>query len=234
MSFSYSIGFQTRADSDKPRKNQDQPGFPGMPARCIACLACKLTQGKHASVRHALTWQTCAHSLRRPSSPLLRVAADSLSPHLETRGGISLATIWRIEAPLEAEYSAIHNSPRWPTGGGMQKVEQWRPATPMDQQRPALVWQGRLPYRMVFEVRATRIEKQVAMEGASRATSKDRPLAFPQRGRGQRRPYEWHVAVSRWWMNLIARLPARCLSATTGYSCSRERKASHVSLTHRW
>jgi hypothetical protein len=25
-----------------------------------------------------------------------------------------LLTIWRIEAPLEAVYAAIHNSPHWP------------------------------------------------------------------------------------------------------------------------
>jgi hypothetical protein len=66
-------------------------------------------------------------------------------------------------------------------------------------------WQGRLPYRMVFEVRATRIEKCVAIEGSVQGDlegigrwhfSNEDALSVIR--------YEWHVRSTRWWMNLIA------------------------------
>ena len=85
-----------------------------------------------------------------------------------------LLTIWRIEAPLEAVYAAIHNSPHWPEWWpGMQKVEEIT-AGDANGINSVLryVWQGQLPYQMVFEVRATRIEKCVAIEGPSRVISR--------------------------------------------------------------
>lgn len=79
-----------------------------------------------------------------------------------------LLTIWRFDAPLEAVYAAIHNAPHWPDWWpGMQKVEEVAAGdTHGINSILRYFWQGRLPYRMVFEVRATRIEMQVAMEGA--------------------------------------------------------------------
>ena len=102
-----------------------------------------------------------------------------------------LLTIWRIEAPLDVVYAAIHNSPRWPDWWtGMKKVELIA-AGDADGGNSVLrySWHGRLPYRMVFEVRATRIEKLVAIEGTVQGDLEGyRPLAFFPRGRGQHRP----------------------------------------------
>lgn len=118
-----------------------------------------------------------------------------------------LLTIWRIEAPLEEVYAAIHNSPHWADWWpGMQKVEEVA-AGDANGINSVLryFWQGRLPYRMVFEVRATRIEKCVAIEGSvqgdlegvGRWHSINEGAVCVVR-------YEWHVRSTRWWMNLIA------------------------------
>lgn len=118
-----------------------------------------------------------------------------------------LLTIWRIQAPLEEVYAAIHDSLRWPEWWpGVEKVEQiaagdaagldsvWRYA-----------WQGQLPYRVAFEVRTTRIEKLAVIEGAACGD-----LEGVGRWRFCREAglsvvhCEWHVRSNRWWMNLIA------------------------------
>ena len=120
-----------------------------------------------------------------------------------------LLTIWRIEAPLEEVYAAVQNSLRWPEWWpGVQKAEQvsfgnadgigsiWRYS-----------WQGRLPYRLRFEVCATRIEKLVSIEGTARGDlegigrwtfSREETVSVVR--------CEWHVRSTRWWMNLIAPL----------------------------
>ena len=81
-----------------------------------------------------------------------------------------LLTIWRIQAPLEEVYAAVHNSLRWPDWWpGVQKVEQVA-AGDADGINSVWCysWQGQLPYRVAFEVCATRIERLVAIEGTTR------------------------------------------------------------------
>lgn len=120
-----------------------------------------------------------------------------------------LLTIWRIAAPLEEVYAAIQDSLRWPDWWpGVQKVVQaasgdadginsiWRYS-----------WQGQFPYRVVFEVCATRIEKLVAIEGTARGDLEGiGRWHFSRQGAVSVVCYEWHVRSTRWWMNLIAPL----------------------------
>jgi len=135
-------------------------------------------------------------------------AADSHKHSFgDTVAEYRLLTIWRIEAPLEEVYAAIHNSPRWPDWWpGMQKVEPVAAGDP-DGINSVLryVWQGQLPYRMVFEVRATRIEKRVAIEGTVQGDLEGvGRWHFLREGAISVVHYEWHVRSTRWWMNLIA------------------------------
>ncbi len=118
-----------------------------------------------------------------------------------------LLTIWRIEAPLEEVYAAIHNSPRWPDWWpGMQKVE------PVAAGNAAGInsvlrysWQGKMPYRVVFEVLTTHIEKLVAIEGTARGDLEGiGRWHFSRQGSLTVVRYEWHVRSTRWWMNLFA------------------------------
>ena len=118
-----------------------------------------------------------------------------------------LLTIWRIQAPLDAVYAAIHNTPGWiDWWPGVMKVEK-RAAGDADGIDSVLryVWQGRLPYRMTFEVRATRIEPQVAIEGVVQGDLEGvGRWRFAHAGAVSTVRYEWHVHSTRWWMNLVA------------------------------
>ena len=118
-----------------------------------------------------------------------------------------LLTIWRIQAPLEAVYTAIHNSPFWPDWWpGVKKVEQVADGD-ADGVNSVLryTWQGKLPYRMVFEVRATRIEPPAAIEGTVQGDVEGvGRWHFFRQGPVSIVRYEWHVRSTRWWMNLIA------------------------------
>jgi hypothetical protein len=118
-----------------------------------------------------------------------------------------LLTIWRIEAPLEKVYAAIADSLRWPDWWpSVRKVEQTADgeADGIDSVR-RYAWEGRLPYRVVFEVRATRIEKLVAIEGTARGDLDGvGRWKFSRQGKLSVVHYEWHVRSKRWWMNLVA------------------------------
>lgn len=118
-----------------------------------------------------------------------------------------LLTIWRIESPLEEVYAAIHNAPNWPDWWpAVKNVEEVAAGDP-DGVNSVLrcSWQGKFPYRVVFEVRATRIERLKAIEGTVRGDLEGvgRWSFSRQCGISMVR-YEWHVRSTRWWMNLIA------------------------------
>lgn len=118
-----------------------------------------------------------------------------------------LLTTWRVEAPLERVYQAIHDSLSWPDWWhGVQRVEQvatgdadgidsvWR-----------YFWRGRLPYQVVFDACITRVETLVALEGSTRGDLEGvGRWDFSRQGAVSTIRCEWHVRSTRWWMNLIA------------------------------
>jgi uncharacterized protein YndB with AHSA1/START domain len=118
-----------------------------------------------------------------------------------------LLTIWRFEAPLEKVYAAIEDSLRWPQWWpSVRKVEQMADgAVDGIGNVRHYAWQGKLPYRVEFDVCATRIEKLVAIEGTAEGD-----LAgvgrwkFSREGSVSVVHYEWHVRSQRWWMNIVA------------------------------
>ncbi len=120
-----------------------------------------------------------------------------------------LLTIWRIDAPLEKVYAAIENTLCWPEWwANVRKVEQKAQgaADGIGNVR-RYAWQGKLPYRVVFDVRATRIKRLVAIEGTAEGD-----LAgvgrwkFTRQGTVSVVQYDWHVHSQRWWMNIAAPL----------------------------
>lgn len=120
-----------------------------------------------------------------------------------------LLTIWRIKAPLAEVYETIHDSLHWPDWWpGAEKVEQTAAGGSdgvgsIRRYR----WQGDLPYPVVFEVRATRIEALVAIEGRARGDLEGTGRwHFAHDGEISIVHYEWHVRTTRRWMNLLAPL----------------------------
>lgn len=120
-----------------------------------------------------------------------------------------LLTIWCIEAPLTAVYAVIENTLDWPQWwSSVRKVEQKvvGAVNGIGNVR-SYVWQGDLPYGIVFDVRATRIEELVAIEGIAEGDlSGLGRWTFSQRGEISIVQYEWHVTTMRWWMNFATPL----------------------------
>lgn len=118
-----------------------------------------------------------------------------------------LLTVWRIEAPLEQVFAAIEDTLRWPDWWpSVRKVDQTLAgdAKGIGSVR-RYVWQGRLPYRVAFEVCATRIVDLAALEGvATGDLAGTGHWRFSSRGKLSVVHYEWHVHSKRWWMNLVA------------------------------
>jgi hypothetical protein len=132
---------------------------------------------------------------------------------MEYRGGsvaeYHLLTTWRIEAPLTDVYSAIERSlawPKWwPSVRKVEDISNGRADGIGSVRRYA--WQGKLPYRVVFDVCATRIEQHVGIEGV--ATGDLEGVGrwnFSSQGGMSIVKYDWHVRSNRWWMNLVAPL----------------------------
>jgi hypothetical protein len=68
-------------------------------------------------------------------------------------------------------------------------------------------WRGDLPYPVVFEVRVTRIEALLAIEGeACGDVAGTGRWHFAAQGEVTVVRYEWHVRTTRWWLNLLAPL----------------------------
>lgn len=123
-----------------------------------------------------------------------------------------LLTIWRIAAPLAQVYDVIGDSMHWPEWWpGAEKVEQTvaGESNGINSIR-RYSWQGDLPYPVTFEVRATRIEALVAIEGFARGDLEGTGRwHFADDGEACIVRYEWHVRCTRWWMRLLAPLARR-------------------------
>src|SRR5262249_13571896 len=98
------------------------------------------------------------------------IGMDAVNNHRDTRmppSEYQLSTIWRLEAPLQAVWTAIHDSSHWPDWWkSVEQVSELEAGTTDgigSLQR--YTWKGRLPYRVVFDIRVTRIEPLVALEG---------------------------------------------------------------------
>lgn len=118
-----------------------------------------------------------------------------------------LLTIWRIEAPLEEVYATIGDSLRWVEWWpGVLNVEQLEAGDADGINNIRLYsWQGRLPYRLAFEVRTTRIEKLAVIEGIAHGDLEGiGRWHFFRQGAVSVARYEWRVRSTRWWMNLLA------------------------------
>jgi uncharacterized protein YndB with AHSA1/START domain len=118
-------------------------------------------------------------------------------------------TTWLLEAPQERVWDAIYESERWP--------EWWHGVLEADKleegdesgvgQYRRYVWKSKLPYRLEFFVRTTRVEKPYLLEGNAEGE-----LAGVGRWRLFERDgvtaalYEWNVHTTRAWMNLLAPL----------------------------
>ena len=118
-------------------------------------------------------------------------------------------TTWVLEAPIEPVWDAIRDVAAWP---------EWWPGveetTELERGDPdgvgsltRYVWKSRLPYRLVFRSRATRIERPHVMEGTAEGELSGTGHWRLYAGPGSTAvTYEWDVVTTEPWMNRLAPL----------------------------
>jgi len=76
-------------------------------------------------------------------------------------------TVWRVPAPLPEVWDLIYHSEQWPEWWrGVEKVEKLNDG---DANHIGAIhrytWKSKLPYRLIFEMKTTRIEPLTLIEG---------------------------------------------------------------------
>jgi uncharacterized protein YndB with AHSA1/START domain len=121
-------------------------------------------------------------------------------------------TTWLLDSPREPVWDAIYDQARWP--------EWWRGVEEATEVRHGddrgtgidgvgtvsrLVWKSLLPYRVEFEVTTTRVEHPYLLEAdaVGELTGVGRWRLYEHEG-VTAVLYEWNVATTRAWMNLLA------------------------------
>ena len=116
----------------------------------------------------------------------------------------SFVTLWRFRSPLEPVWEMIYRSEEWPAWWrGVERVEPGDAAGLGALQR--YTWRSKLPYRLAFEMRLTRVEPLSLIEGEAvgelNGTGRWR---LTHDGGVTHVRYDWNVRTTKPWMNLLA------------------------------
>ena len=122
------------------------------------------------------------------------------------RAAYRLLTTWCLDAPREDVWEAIHRVERWPDWWrGVELVENVAPA---DERGFGAVhrhqWRSILPYTVTFEIRTTRIDRPLVLEGEARGELEGVGRWRFYEGDGTAVTYEWSVRTTKPWMNVVA------------------------------
>ena len=116
-------------------------------------------------------------------------------------------TTWLVQAERDRVWDAIYESERWP--GWWKGVLEAEKLEEGDEagvgQYGRYVWKSRLPYRLEFFVRTTKVEKPHLLEGdaSGELAGIGRWRLFEHAG-VTAVLYEWNVRTTRAWMTFFA------------------------------
>lgn len=119
----------------------------------------------------------------------------------------NFVTTWRIAAPLSEVCDAVSQCDHWPRWWrGVERVEVIEPGDERGiGSLRRFTWRGRIPYRLNFDVRVTRIVPLTLLEGhASGEVEGVGRWCFAHDGHATTVRYEWRVRSNRTWMSLLA------------------------------
>jgi uncharacterized protein YndB with AHSA1/START domain len=115
-------------------------------------------------------------------------------------------TAWLLEAEREAIWDAIYDSERWPEWWkGVLEAEELEEGDETGVGRYGrYIWKSKLPYKLEFFVRTTKVKKPHLLEGDAEGelAGVGRWRLFEQDG-ATAVLYEWNVHTTRAWMNLL-------------------------------
>jgi len=116
-------------------------------------------------------------------------------------------TTWLLEADRQRVWDAIYDSERWPEWwSGVEEAEKLEEGDEAGVgQLGRYVWKAKLPYRVEFHIRTTRVEEPHLLEGdaTGELAGIGRWRFFEQAG-VTAVVYEWNVHTTKAWMNLLA------------------------------
>jgi uncharacterized protein YndB with AHSA1/START domain len=116
-------------------------------------------------------------------------------------------TTWLLDSPREPVFDAIYDQASWPSWWrGVEEASEVRPGDESGVGTVArMAWKSLLPYRVEFEVTTTHVERPHLMQAdaVGELSGVGRWRLFEADG-VTAVLYEWNVATSRAWMNLLA------------------------------
>jgi len=122
-------------------------------------------------------------------------------------GQYAFTTHWRFDAPIEAVWHEIAHPLGWPKWWrGVERVEEIAPgdANGLGSLR-RFTWKSRLPYRLTFDLRCTRVEQHRLIEGQAVGELEGcGRWTFGAERSGTLVQYDWSVTTTKPWMNLLA------------------------------
>jgi hypothetical protein len=116
-------------------------------------------------------------------------------------------TIWRFNAPLASVWEMIYHSDLWPTWWrGVEDVVLIKEG---DENQTGSIyrytWKSKLPYRLTFDMKLTRIEPMALIEGTAFGELAGVGLwQLSSDGEITTARYDWKVQTTKRWMNLLA------------------------------
>jgi hypothetical protein len=118
-------------------------------------------------------------------------------------------TIWKYQAPLETIWPILRDVEQWPSWWrGVRSVETLQAGDANGigaVQR--FTWRSQLPYNLVFDMRVTRIVPFQRIEGAASGELAGTGVwSLRQEGAITKMQYNWDVATTKPWMNVLAPL----------------------------
>jgi uncharacterized protein YndB with AHSA1/START domain len=115
-------------------------------------------------------------------------------------------TTWLLEIERERVWDAIYDSERWPEWWkGVLEAEELEEGDETGVGRYGrYIWKSKLPYKLEFFVRTTKVKKPHLLEGDAEGdlAGVGRWRLFEQDG-ATAVLYEWNVHTTRAWMNLL-------------------------------
>ena len=122
-----------------------------------------------------------------------------------------LLSEWQLAAPIERVWEALVRPQDWPRW--WPYVEQAVPVATGNGRgigaRTQYLWSSRLPYRLAFEMRTTRAEPPLLLEGEASGDLEGRGRwRLARAGGATLVRYEWRVRPTKRWMNMLGPLLA--------------------------
>jgi uncharacterized protein YndB with AHSA1/START domain len=116
-------------------------------------------------------------------------------------------TTWLLESPREPVFDAIYDQASWPSWWrGVEEASEISPGAESGVGTVArMVWKSLLPYRVEFEVTTTHVERPCLLQAdAVGELSGIGRWRLYEQGGVTAVVYEWNVATTKAWMNLLA------------------------------